>query len=135
MKVQKLTALAIVVLGTVTLSNGARAEDSQPVAQPAVPAQPAVAPLGNAVKTQKREAIIDAREANQQKRIEQGVQSGQLNAKEAAHLEKREERIEKLEEKAKADGVITKKEMKRIDAAQDRASRKIFNKKHNGRRG
>ena len=35
---------------------------------------------------------IDKRQANQEKRIEQGVKSGELNKKEAARLEKRQDK-------------------------------------------
>ena len=43
---------------------------------------------------------IDKRQANQEKRIEKGVQSGQLNKKETARLEKGQERVHKAENKA-----------------------------------
>jgi hypothetical protein len=51
---------------------------------------------------------IDKRQAEQQKRIDQGVQSGQLTSKEAARLEKGQERVQAMEDKAKADGKVTK---------------------------
>ena len=73
---------------------------------------------------------IDQRQANQQKRIDQGVQSGQLNQKEAARLEKGQARVQKMEDKAMADGKMTKKERKRIEHAQDQQSKKIFREKH-----
>jgi hypothetical protein len=73
---------------------------------------------------------IDKRQAEQQKRIDQGVQSGQLNQKEAARLEKGQARVQKMENKATADGKVTKKERKRIEHAQDVQSKKIFREKH-----
>ncbi|MBK7051851.1 MAG: hypothetical protein IPH54_14515 [Rhodoferax sp.] len=36
---------------------------------------------------------LDQRQANQEKRIEQGVASGQLTEKEAARMEKREDKL------------------------------------------
>ena len=42
-------------------------------------------------------ARIDARQAEQQKRIDAGVKSGELNKKEAARLQKGQERIQKME--------------------------------------
>ena len=44
---------------------------------------------------------VDERQANQQKRIDQGVASGQLTGKEAARLEKGQERVQQMEDKAK----------------------------------
>jgi hypothetical protein len=73
---------------------------------------------------------IDKRQEAQQKRIDQGVQSGQLNQKEAARLERRQERIGKMEEKAKVDGVVTKKERVRIQHNQNQESRRIHRQKH-----
>jgi uncharacterized membrane protein YebE (DUF533 family) len=73
---------------------------------------------------------IDKREANQQQRIEQGVQSGQLTNREAARLEKGEAHIDKMEAKAKADGKVTPQERKRIEHAQNVESRKIYREKH-----
>lgn len=80
--------------------------------------------------------VIDQRQANQEKRIDQGIASGQLNEREANRLNKQQEHINKIEDKAKADGVVTKGERARIDRAQDRASRHIVREKHDrqGRR-
>jgi len=50
---------------------------------------------------------IDQRQVNQQKRIDQGIKSGELTGKEAARLEKGQQRIQKMEAKAKADGKVT----------------------------
>ncbi|MDP3091611.1 MAG: hypothetical protein Q8N04_13100 [Nitrospira sp.] len=74
--------------------------------------------------------VIDQRQANQEKRIDQGITSGQLNEREANRLNKQQEHINKIEDKAKADGVVTKGERARIDRAQDRASRHIAREKH-----
>ncbi len=73
---------------------------------------------------------IDQRQANQQQRINQGVQSGQLTPAEAAKLKRDQARIQKMENKAKADGVVTPKERQRIRHAQDIESRKIAKEKH-----
>ncbi len=73
---------------------------------------------------------IDKRQAEQQKRIDQGVQSGQLTSKEAARLEKGQERVQKMEDKAKADGNVTKQERARIEQAQNTQSRHIAKEKH-----
>ena len=75
-------------------------------------------------------ARIDARQANQQQRIDAGVKSGELNQKEAARLQKGQERVQKMEDKARADGKITKQEARRIEHAQDHQSQKIYREKH-----
>ena len=74
--------------------------------------------------------VIDQRQANQEKRIDQGIASGKLNEREANRLNKQQEHINKMEDRAKSDGVMTKKERARIGAAQDRASRHIVREKH-----
>ncbi|MBK7015354.1 MAG: hypothetical protein IPH39_07185 [Sulfuritalea sp.] len=73
---------------------------------------------------------IDKRQAEQQKRIDQGVKSGELTAKEAARMEKGQERIQAMEDKAKADGKVTAKERARINQAQDVQSRHVAKEKH-----
>ena len=73
---------------------------------------------------------VDQRQANQEARIQQGVQSGALTNKEAARLEKGQARVQKMENKAVADGKVTAKERARIEKAQDRQSRKIAREKH-----
>ena len=73
---------------------------------------------------------IDQRQQNQEQRIDKGVQSGQLNQKEAARLEKGQARVQKMETKAVADGKVTAKERRKIERAQDKQSRKIAREKH-----
>ena len=75
-------------------------------------------------------ARIDARQAEQQKRIDAGVKSGELNQKEAARLQKGHARTQKMEDKAKADGKIDKGEARQIERAQDRQSKAIAREKH-----
>ena len=73
---------------------------------------------------------IDKRQAEQQKRIDQGVASGRLTPNEAARLEKGQQRVQKLEDKAKADGTVTGKERARIQQAQNVQSRHVAKEKH-----
>jgi len=82
------------------------------------------------VLAQTKTPNIDQRQANQQQRIDQGVKSGELTGKEAARLEKGQERIEKMEDKAKADGKVTPKERERIQHMQNQESKKIYREKH-----
>ena len=73
---------------------------------------------------------VDQRQANQEARIEQGAKSGALTPKEAARLEKGQDRVEKMEDKAKADGKVTPKERAHLANAQDRQSARIARQKH-----
>ena len=73
---------------------------------------------------------IDQRQANQEKRIDQGIASGQLNKRETRRLEREQARINRAEDKAKADGTVTAKERKRLAKAQNHASRDIYRQKH-----
>jgi hypothetical protein len=73
---------------------------------------------------------VDQRQANQERRIEQGVQSGELTKREAARLERGQARVEKMEAKAKEDGKVTPNERKRLKRAQDHQSDAIYKQKH-----
>ncbi|WP_372525877.1 hypothetical protein [Piscinibacter sp.] len=73
---------------------------------------------------------VDKREVNQDKRIQQGVGSGQLTAKETYRLEKEQAAINKAESKAKSDGTVTKQERRRLHKMQDQASKDIYKQKH-----
>lgn len=78
---------------------------------------------------------IDKRQENQDKRIEQGVKSGELNKKEAARMEKGQERVQKIENKAMADGKMTTKEKVVVERAQDRQSKRVYRQKHDQQQG
>lgn len=73
---------------------------------------------------------IDKRQEIQKKRIDQGVQSGELNKREAARMERHQAGISKMEDKAKADGTVTKKERAKIHHAQNHESQRIHRQKH-----
>ncbi|MBP9655641.1 MAG: hypothetical protein KBE19_14750 [Rhodocyclaceae bacterium] len=73
---------------------------------------------------------IDQRQANQQQRIEQGVQSGSLTEKEAARLEKGQAHVQNMENKAVADGKVSARERGRIEHAQDVQSKRVYRQKH-----
>ncbi len=76
---------------------------------------------------------IDQRQQNQQERIANGVQSGALTPTETRQLEKREGKIAADEQAAKADGKVTRAERTKLRREENRASRKIYQKKHNSR--
>lgn len=73
---------------------------------------------------------VGERQANQEARIQQGVQSGELTVKETNKLEKGQAKVQKLETKAKADGQVTQKERAKLAKAQDKQGRKIYKEKH-----
>lgn len=90
----------------------------------ATSAQTAVsAPGGNTPR-------IDQRQGNQEQRIDQGIASGQLTARETRRLETEQVHINKVEDKAKADGSVTAQERKRLTAMQNQSSRDIRHQKH-----
>jgi hypothetical protein len=73
---------------------------------------------------------IDARQAKQEQRIDQGIASGELNKREAHRLNRQQNVIDKAENKAKADGVVTAKERKALTRAQNSTSKRIYRQKH-----
>jgi len=78
---------------------------------------------------------IGQRRENQQDRIAQGVKSGQLTAGETARLENQQQGINR---EGRADrqangGHLTGADRRAINQSQNRASRNIYAKKHNGR--
>ena len=73
---------------------------------------------------------VDAREAKQQTRIDAGVASGQLNAKETQRLEKQQGHVATVEAKAKADGTVTQAERRHMAKVQNRTSANIHQQKH-----
>ena len=72
------------------------------------------------------------RDVNQQQRIEQGLQSGQLSTREAGSLERQEQHVDKMEAHDMKNGAITPGEQARLNAAQNRVSNDIYADKHNG---
>ncbi len=75
--------------------------------------------------------VINKRQKNQQRRIANGVKSGQLTAGEAARLEAREAKIQKDKQAAKSDGKVTPAERRKIRREENRTSKKIYKLKHN----
>lgn len=73
---------------------------------------------------------LDKREANQQQRIDQGVASGQLNAKETNRLQQREAKLAADEAAAKADGTVTRAERRKLQREASRDSKAIRKQKH-----
>lgn len=78
-------------------------------------------------------ASINQRKVNQQDRIAQGVQSGQLTAGETQHLEKQEAAINKEEHamRAQDNGHLTTADKKLLNQQQNQESKRIYKDKHN----
>ena len=114
MKIQTLIA-------ALALTVGASAFAQAPAA-PVAPKDPLATPK------------IDQRQANQEKRIDQGISSGALTRKEAAKLDKRETKIESDKLAAKADGKVTPAERHKLKREENRASRAIHKEKHDAQK-
>jgi hypothetical protein len=107
MKLRLTLATAAMALLSATLS----AQAAAPAAQPDMPR-------------------VDQRQANQERRIEQGVASGQLTARETLRVEREQKHIASAEAKAEGDGKVTPKERARLARLQNQASRDIHRQKH-----
>lgn len=82
----------------------------------------------------KRTPVATKRQENQQKRIRQGVASGELKKGEVRKLEKEQKEVHQEKKEARADGTVTAEERKEIHKEQNEASRKIYRAKHNNRK-
>jgi hypothetical protein len=78
-------------------------------------------------------APIQERKENQQDRIAQGVQSGQLTAGETKNLETKEAGLNKEERTMRADdnGHLTAADRAKLNSQQNRLSNQIYDDKHN----
>src|SRR3954465_2830925 len=75
------------------------------------------------------------RDANQQQRIEQGLQSGQLTTREASRLENEEARVEGDQARAMKDDKLSPAEKARLEREQNAVSRDIYREKHDAQTG
>ena len=79
---------------------------------------------------------INQRQHDQQQRIAQGMQSGQLTPREARRLESEQYRFDREEARMRASGGgLSGRERNRLEEQQDRMSRQIYRQKHDGQRG
>ncbi|RZU00835.1 hypothetical protein [Rivibacter subsaxonicus] len=77
---------------------------------------------------------IDQRLANQEQRIDQGIASGALTTREAARMDRQQDHIDTMENRAKADGSVTRVERRHLAKAQHHGSRSIRRQKHDAQR-
>jgi len=87
----------------------------------------------NSASSQRMQADVQ-RNVNQQQRIEQGVQSGQLSNREAGKLERGQARVNRAEAHAGADGHVGPNEQRRIQKAENRQSKRIYREKHDAQK-
>lgn len=123
-----LVLAAAVVIGLGLATAGVQA---QTVPQPSAPA---VNP-GGPDKPVRNPATETGRNVDQQQRIEQGLQSGQLSSGEARRLEAGEARIDKTEQRDMRNGSLSAPERAQIQREQNRESRAIYAGKHNAVKG
>lgn len=77
---------------------------------------------------------VNVRQHHQQQRIGQGVRSGELTPAEARRLEREQRHIRREERRYKADGTLTPAERADLQHDLNRASRHIYNEKHDDQR-
>jgi len=87
----------------------------------------------NSPSAKRMEADVQ-RNVNQERRIDQGIRSGELTNREAANLERGQARIDRKEARAASDGSVGPNEQRHIQQAENRQSRNIWHEKHDGRR-
>ena len=74
---------------------------------------------------------VDRRQERQHARLIQGRRSGELTRREFRKLKKQQRKIGRMERRFWHDGFLSGKERRRLERAQDRASRHIARLKHN----
>ena len=120
---------AILLVGGMAMAQDQSSSGSQPSSQSGSSATPAPA------STEKPKPTVAQRKENQQDRIANGVQSGQLTAGETANLEKKEAGINKetAADRAANGGKLTSAEKRQINKQQNQMSKQIYADKHNAK--
>jgi hypothetical protein len=108
----------ILALATLFASAPLFAQQTQPATQPA---------------TQPKEGSVNDRRQDQQGRIANGVQSGQLTAGETKKLEGREANVNReiKDDRQANGGKLTTQERRQVNRQQNNMSKSIYNDKHN----
>jgi uncharacterized protein HemX len=80
--------------------------------------------------------VVNARQLNQERRIDAGTRSGKLTRSEAARLKAEQRSIAMERSRMKArHGRLTARDKRVLHARQEAANRHILNQKHDGQRG
>jgi len=90
----------------------------------------AITSIANA---QDRTPVINAGQHNQERRINNGVKSGQLTHRETRNLRNDERRISAEKRIAKASGHVTHNQRAMLRHQENRTSRAIYRDKHNNK--
>ena len=72
----------------------------------------------------------DQRQQNQRERIVNGVESGELTMRETHRLAAGQVHLKRAENRAKSDGVVTKRERAHLQHEANQQSRRIHRQKH-----
>ena len=80
---------------------------------------------------------VNARQLNQERRIDAGARSGKLSPREAAQLKRQQASIKRYEDQLRArhGGKLTERDKRLVHARQDAANAAILHKKDNAVRG
>jgi predicted nuclease with TOPRIM domain len=73
---------------------------------------------------------VNQRQENQQRRIEQGVESGQITREEYNRLQRQQGRTQAMEDRMKADGKLTPKERAKLQERLDKTGSNVNRQKH-----
>jgi len=73
---------------------------------------------------------VNARQSNQQQRIQEGVKSGELTKEERRKLRKEQRELRRQERAAKRDGTLTGQERRDLHKKQNQMSKDIYQEKH-----
>jgi hypothetical protein len=84
-------------------------------------------------QAQTRTPVITHRQHNQDRRINNGVRSGELTRNETRHVRNDERRISADKRMARSDGHVTAGERNRLRHEENHTSRAIYRDKHNAR--
>ncbi len=86
---------------------------------------------GNPLSASSQRAQADVqRDVNQQQRIHDGVRDGSLTKHQASTLERGQSHVDARQARAGADGHVGAREQRGIQRADNRQSRRIYNKRH-----
>lgn len=118
--------------GKLTTAEKTRIDNAQNAESAAIHKEKTDANKGNPNSASSKRMQADVqRNVNQQKRIEQGVKSGELTNKEVGKLERGQARVNRKEALAGKDGHVGAAEQGAIQKAENTQSKRIHNKKHN----
>jgi hypothetical protein len=83
----------------------------------------------NSASSKRMQADV-ARNVNQDKRIESGIQNGSLTNHEVSKLDSGQAHVDRKEARAGSNGHVSKSEQASIQRSENRQSRHIYNQKH-----